>query len=114
MPYKEKLLLSRVTRIAVATVKQAIAEQQAKPLPSALSQGYFMVVEQSPADLDMAMFKYDKVEGCSNIIYPLHGLLPVPSKRHRDVAELTREPRLHVGIFMNIRIPTKLWTALFI
>ena len=58
-PYKETLLLPRVTRIAVATVKQAITEQQAKPLPSHLPRGCFMVVEHNAADLQVAMFKYD-------------------------------------------------------
>ena len=72
-----------------------------------------MVVEQNTANLQVAMFKYDKVKGCSNTTSLLHGLLPVPSKQHQVVVELTHEPRLHVGFeyIHGLVIPNKIVEA---
>ena len=54
--YRETIKLPRATRISVATVRRALEEQQAKPLPSPLLHGYFLVVEQNVAELQVARF----------------------------------------------------------
>ena len=97
-PYRETLLLPRVSRLSVAAVRQALEEQEAtcKPLPHPLPRGCF-VVERYVEDVQVALYKFDTAEGCRNTTSAQHDLLPVPAVRHRDVVKFTVEPRVHVG-----------------
>ena len=97
-PYKDTILLPKAeTRIPVSVVQQAIVDQHDKPLPS-LPRRYFFVLNYLDGDQhQVAMFRYEKVAGCRSTDSPLHGQLPVPSRRHRDIAGFTCEPQLRVG-----------------
>ena len=96
-PYKETIVLPKVeTRISTKSVVQAIADQQAKPLPSPLPMGHFMVISALDG-AQVAMFRYERVVGCRSTNSSQHSRLPVSSRCHRATEAFTLEPSLRVG-----------------